>query len=146
MIELDIVERLRGKVRVPVNDGAGLLDGKDFFERTFPTSKAAMEAADEIESLRAQLATARKALITVAAECHRAKWQFDLSEDYRPTAAAARDLIGKSFDELHRIGDLATAANDTLKSPPPEKPGEQVETGPVTVNEYEDSKKLEKQL
>lgn len=52
MIELDIVERLRGKVRVPVNDGAGLLDGKDFFERTFPTSKAAMEAADEIEKLR----------------------------------------------------------------------------------------------
>lgn len=52
MIELDIVERLRGKVRIPVNDGAGLLDGKDFFERTFPTSKAAMEAADEIERLR----------------------------------------------------------------------------------------------
>jgi hypothetical protein len=55
MIELDIVERLRGKVRVPVNDGAGLLDGKDFFERTFPTSKAAMEAAEEIDRLRAAL-------------------------------------------------------------------------------------------
>jgi hypothetical protein len=55
MIDLDIVERLRGKVRVPVNDGAGLLDGKDFFERSFPTSKAALEAADEIERLRAAL-------------------------------------------------------------------------------------------
>jgi len=55
MVELDIVERLRGKVRVPVNDGAGLLDGKDFFERTFPASKAAMEAADEIERLRKAL-------------------------------------------------------------------------------------------
>lgn len=66
MIELDIVERLRGKVRVPVNDGAGLLDGKDFFERTFPTSRAAMEAADEIESLRAKLASARKALQFIA--------------------------------------------------------------------------------
>lgn len=55
MTELDIVERLRGKVRVPVNDGAGLLDGKDFFERSFPTSKAAMEAADEIERLRTSL-------------------------------------------------------------------------------------------
>lgn len=55
MIELDLVERLRGKVRVPVNDGAGLLDGKDFFERTFPTSRAAMEAADEIERLRSAL-------------------------------------------------------------------------------------------
>lgn len=55
MEQLDIVERLRGKIRVPVNDGAGLLDGKDFFERTFPTSKAAIEAADEIEKLRTQL-------------------------------------------------------------------------------------------
>ena len=55
MIELDIVERLRGKVRVPVNDGAGLLDGKDFFERSFPTSKAAIEAADEIERLRQEV-------------------------------------------------------------------------------------------
>ncbi len=53
MKELDIVDRLRGKVRVPVNDGAGLLDGKDFFERTFPTSNLAREAADEIERLRA---------------------------------------------------------------------------------------------
>lgn len=55
MENLDIVERLRGKVRVPVNDGAGLLNGLDYFERTFPTSKAAMEAADEIERLRAVL-------------------------------------------------------------------------------------------
>jgi hypothetical protein len=62
MKDLDIVERLRGKVRVPVNDGAGLLDGKDFFERSFPTSKSAMEAADEIERLRTQLEAARKAL------------------------------------------------------------------------------------
>lgn len=59
MMKLDIVDRLRGKVRVPVNDGAGLLDGKDFFERSFPTSKAAMEAADEIERLRNALESAQ---------------------------------------------------------------------------------------
>ena len=59
MEQLDIVERLRGKVRVPVNDGAGLLNGLDYFERTFPTSKAAMEAADEIEKLREQLVQLR---------------------------------------------------------------------------------------
>jgi len=46
-----LVERLRGIVRIPVNDGAGLLDGKDFFERSFPTSPLAREAADEIERL-----------------------------------------------------------------------------------------------
>jgi len=46
-----LIERLRGLIRVPVNDGAGLLDGKDFFERQFPASKIALEAADRIEAL-----------------------------------------------------------------------------------------------
>jgi hypothetical protein len=50
-----LTERLRGIVRVPVNDGAGLLDGKDFFERSFPTSKLALEAADRIERLETTL-------------------------------------------------------------------------------------------
>lgn len=50
-----LIERLRGIVRIPVNDGAGLLDGKDFFERSFPTSNLAREAADEIERLTAAL-------------------------------------------------------------------------------------------
>jgi hypothetical protein len=40
---------------VPVNDGAGLLDDKDFFERSFPTSNLAREAADRIEQLEAAL-------------------------------------------------------------------------------------------
>lgn len=53
MTPATLVERLRGIVRVPVNDGAGLLDGKDFFERSFPTSNLAREAADEIERLTA---------------------------------------------------------------------------------------------
>ena len=50
-----LTERLRGLIRVPVNDGAGLLDGKDFFERSFPTSNLAREAADRIEALDAAL-------------------------------------------------------------------------------------------
>jgi hypothetical protein len=72
------------------------------------------EAADEIASLRAQLAIARSDLIGIAADCHRVKWQFDLSEDYKPTAAAARLLITRGFDELHRIGDRAIKAKDAL--------------------------------
>lgn len=51
MVPCTIAERLRGKVRVPVNDGAGLLNGLDYFERVFPTSKLAMEAADKIDRL-----------------------------------------------------------------------------------------------
>ena len=50
-----LIERLRGLIRVPVNDGAGLLDGKDFFERQFPASRIALEAADHIEALEAAL-------------------------------------------------------------------------------------------
>lgn len=68
MEQLDIVDRLRGKIRVPVNDGAGLLDGKDFFERTFPTSNAAMEAANEIERLRAAIANGQPSTPTLPAE------------------------------------------------------------------------------
>jgi len=65
MIELDIVERLRGRVRIPVNDGAGLLDGKDFFERAFPASKAAIEAADEIDRLRNALKVMQDQILDV---------------------------------------------------------------------------------
>jgi hypothetical protein len=50
-----LTERLRGIIRVQVNDGAGLLGGKDFFERSFPTSNLAREAADRIEALEAAL-------------------------------------------------------------------------------------------
>jgi hypothetical protein len=52
---LDIVDRLRGNVRIPITDGLGpVTEGgnPDFFERSFPTSKLANEAADEIERLR----------------------------------------------------------------------------------------------
>lgn len=64
-------------------------------------------AISRAEAAEAQLASARKALTELAAECHRAKWEFDLSEDYRPTAAVARAMIPKAFDALHRIGDAA---------------------------------------
>lgn len=61
--------------------------------------KGAIGAAQEVPE--------RGALTQLAAECHRAKWQFDLSEDYKPNAKAARAMILKAFDELHRIGDIA---------------------------------------
>jgi hypothetical protein len=45
----DVVQRLRGHYTVKVNDGAGLLDGKDTYTRTFPTSPLQLEAAEIIE-------------------------------------------------------------------------------------------------
>jgi hypothetical protein len=56
----DIVERLRERVRIPITDGLGPVDGHDdYFERNFPSSNAAKEAADYIEKLRAALRAAR---------------------------------------------------------------------------------------
>lgn len=57
--------------------------------------------------------TLRRALIKVAAECHRAKWQFDNDKD--PTGIVA-------FRELHRIGDMAKQAALPLSPDQQEKP------------------------
>lgn len=57
----DLVDRLRGIYTIPVNDGAGLLNGKDTFTQEFPVTPISREAADEIERLRAQRDAWRKA-------------------------------------------------------------------------------------
>ena len=46
-----LVNRLLGIYTVPVNDGAGLLDGKDTFTRAFSVPPIQKEAADEIEDM-----------------------------------------------------------------------------------------------
>lgn len=47
-----LIDRLHGIYTIPVNDGAGLLNGKDTFTRRFPTLPLNLEAADEIVRLR----------------------------------------------------------------------------------------------
>ena len=54
-------DRLRGIYTIPVNDGAGLLNGKDTVTRDFAATgwkppPIQLEAAKEIERLRAELA------------------------------------------------------------------------------------------
>lgn len=51
-----LTDRLRGIYTVPVNDGAGLLNGQDTFTRTFTTSPINLEAAEAIDRLTAQVA------------------------------------------------------------------------------------------
>ena len=53
----DLVNRLRGVYVLPVNDGAGLLDGKATFTRNFPTVPIQLEAADYIEELERTMET-----------------------------------------------------------------------------------------
>lgn len=52
-----LLDRLRGVYTIPVNDGAGPLNGSMTFTRKFPTLPLNLEAATEIERLRALLAT-----------------------------------------------------------------------------------------
>jgi hypothetical protein len=89
-------------------------------------ASSAMRLVREYEQqVRAALAAtpavggeARGELTKIAAECHRAKWQFDLSEDYQPSKSSARALILQAFHELHRIGDLAMKARDAYAAQP----------------------------
>lgn len=56
----DIVRRLRGVVRVPIEDNMGAVESggaEDYFERIFPSTIAAKEAADYIERLRGRIHT-----------------------------------------------------------------------------------------
>lgn len=50
----DLVERLRGTYRIPVNDGAGPLNGSYEFVRQFETAPIMHEAADRIAELEAE--------------------------------------------------------------------------------------------
>lgn len=47
-----LVDRLRGIYTIPVNDGCGLLNGKDTYTNTFTVPRINHEAAEEIERLR----------------------------------------------------------------------------------------------
>ena len=48
----DLTKRLRGIYEIPVNDGAGPLDGKNTFTRTFDNMPPiCIEAADRIDAL-----------------------------------------------------------------------------------------------
>lgn len=51
----DLVDRLLGKYVIPVNDGAGLLDGKSTFTRHFNAPPIQRDAADAIKSLEHQV-------------------------------------------------------------------------------------------
>lgn len=56
-----LVDRLRGIYIIPVNDGAGLLNGKDTFTRVFPDRPPIQgEAANRIVELEEQLREVRE--------------------------------------------------------------------------------------
>jgi hypothetical protein len=47
----DLIDRLNGKYTIPIQDGAGPLEGKTMFTRTFETSPIQREAAQTLQIL-----------------------------------------------------------------------------------------------
>ena len=66
--ESTLKDRLRGIYNIPVNDGAGPLNGSMVFTRKFETPPIHHEAADYIELLEAELATLRAQVAALASE------------------------------------------------------------------------------
>jgi hypothetical protein len=76
-----LVGRLRGTYIIPVNDGAGPLNGQTTFTRTFDASPIHREAADEIERLTSALSTARTEAIEEAATACPVQVDYNRDDD-----------------------------------------------------------------
>lgn len=129
---LDIVDRLRGKYVLAVNDGGGLLDGKDTVTRDFgPMPPIWQEAAKEIEALRAETARLSSLLNTpeiidfalavqIEAAHQRERWGSDHDAGKTEadwfwligylTGKALMNPDGDQAKRLHRIVTVAAAA------------------------------------
>jgi hypothetical protein len=96
---LDLVDRLRGQYHLPVNDGAGPLNGSMTFSREFPTPPIQKEAAAVIEGLREVLQNLM--------DCSRAIVGADLADE---RSAEAFDMFYKAHG----------AARTALRAVPPQ--------------------------
>lgn len=91
---LDLVDRLRGQYHLPVNDGAGPLNGSMTFSREFPTPPIQKEAAAELERLSAL-------------------WIAETRENER--LRAALDRLGSSEAMTHSFSvDTSPAARELI--------------------------------
>lgn len=96
----NLIDRLRGIYTIPVNDGAGPLNGSDTFTREFPVSPIQREAADEIERLCSLLIPlqeiARLTTIYLAGGCCEEHFEAIPGKLY----AELRKFTDDSFTEL----------------------------------------------
>jgi hypothetical protein len=90
----ELIERLRGIYTIPVNDGAGLLDGKDTFTRTFDVPPIQLEAADALARLAEENATLHEALMFVTRD--------EVDADDFQCAYCRRDYVLRGHDEYCR--------------------------------------------
>lgn len=96
-----LVDRLRGIYTMDVNDGAGLLNGKDKFTRVMeglPPIQA--EAANRIEELEQQLAVAEERI-----ESFEALASWAITTEVKNTNSWMRGFVARVNGHLIREGD-----------------------------------------
>ncbi|MGE3582872.1 MAG: hypothetical protein AB7J28_15830 [Hyphomonadaceae bacterium] len=114
----DIVERLRGVVRVPITDGLGPAGGEepdnaDFFVRTFPTSPLANEAADHIAAMREEIDLLRARAPRAFIMTRKAEWMRMFREAIGFLRTCRRQHHGTDLDgRRHLIGALEAAMKE----------------------------------
>ncbi len=97
---MSLVNRLRGIYDVPVNDGAGLLDGKDTFTRSFAMPPICLQAADEIEALTTELAATQE-------ECEMLR---KFAQQCSAAVEANQAELAAKTAEVERLRKIETAA------------------------------------
>lgn len=105
----DLVNRLRGIYIIPVNDGAGLLDGKDTYTRTFHAPQLQHDAANEIERLYARIVELEAVLQDIADHGLR----FDLNPTHKIDTRDSSEMFWHAYAK--RMDDsIRERAKDAL--------------------------------
>lgn len=94
----DLTNQLRGKYTVPINDGAGPLDGSTEFKREFEVPAIHIEAADMIENLEGLMKHFEATTSSGEAWCF-------YNAMTTPQKQLYCDIIGSKFDpeQPHRV-------------------------------------------
>ena len=123
-----LVDRLRGIYNIAVNDGAGLLDGKDTYTREFGTTPIQSEAADRIEQLERELA-ARNEQLRQSCDEYRAEHGGCCAT---PSAIATLDREIEEVWDLYGHTQNAPPARTSGTTPTERKPSAETSGKPGT--------------
>lgn len=108
----DLVDRLRGIYRTKINDGAGPLNGLDYFERRFGVGAVSHEAADRIEALMAEVDRLRARVAELEPEAARWEWYAVLAGTPGEAALQRRLRLRADAETMHIRAAIDKAARE----------------------------------